>query len=92
MSVTYFSFSDNENNVFLKTTHTQKKQLQFQRLNPYLSDLNRQVRCLAAAEVDGVCALMVPEADPGAWPEGTAQAPWNEMEKNMRPATCIKIN
>ncbi len=51
-----------------------------------LSDLNRQVRCLAAAEVDGVGALMVPEPDPGAGPEAAAQAPWNEM-KNKK---CIQ--
>lgn len=38
------------------------------------STLNRQVLCLAAAEVDGA-ALMVPEADPGAGPEAAAQAP-----------------
>lgn len=49
----------------------------FRKLNP---DLNRQVRCLAAAEVDGVGALIVPEVDPGAEPEVAAQAPWNDVK------------
>lgn len=79
-SFTSFSFSDDGCERFIRTNT--KQQHSTSKLNPNLSDLNRQVRCLAAAEVDGVGALMVPEPDPGAGPEAAAQAPWN----------CISIN
>lgn len=56
----------------------------------WLSDLNRQVLCLAAAEVDGVEALVFPGPDPAVGPEAAAELPCEKRKRIINHLSWIE--